>query len=190
MIDANPWSVVAEVARVLDALGVRYAVGGSLASGVAGEPRSTVDADLVVELAPEHVDLLVAQLSARFYVPVEQLRRAVHDRLSVNLIDTTSALKVDFFVAGGTPLDGEALDRRVPFTPETIAQTLYLTTPEDVLLQKLRWFRRGGEVSDRQWRDVVGIVRVQAGRLDRTYLARGAGLLGVTDLLERALAQE
>jgi hypothetical protein len=123
-------------------------------------------------------------------VPVERLRRAVHDRLSVNLIDTETALKVDIFVAGGTPLDVEALNRRVAFSPGTIAQTLYVTTPEDVLLQKLRWYRRGGEVSERQWRDAVGIVRVQAGRLDRGYLVRGAGLLGVSDLLERVLAQE
>ncbi len=151
MTDANPWLVVAEVARVFDALGVRYAVGGSLASGVFGEPRSTIDADLVAELKPRHIDPLVAELSPQFYVPLERLRSAVRDRQSVNLIDQDTAVKVDVFVAGRTPLDRDGLDRR---------------------------------------RDVVGIVRVQGSRLDRDYLAYGADLLGVTDLLTRVLAQE
>lgn len=190
MTDANPWLVVAEVARVFDALGVRYAVGGSLASGVVGEPRSTIDADLVAELQPQHIDPLVAELSPRFYIPIERLRSAVRERQSVNLIDQDTAVKVDIFVAGGTPLDDAALTRRLPFAPRSVARTLYIHTPEDVLLQKLRWYRKGGETSDRQWRDVVGIVRVQGARLDRSYLAYGADLLGVTDLLTRVLAQE
>jgi len=188
--DANPWLVVAEVARVFDALGVRYAVGGSLASGVAGEPRSTIDADLVAELEPRHIEPFVAELSPQFYIPIERLRTAVRDRQSANLIDHDTALKVDVFVAGGTPLDDSALARRLPFSPRSVARTLYIHTPEDVLLQKLRWYRKGGEVSDRQWRDVVAIVRVQGQRLDRDYLAYGADLLGVTDLLSRVLAQE
>lgn len=190
MTEPNPWEVAAAVARAFDAIGVRYAVGGSLASSVAGEPRSTVDVDLVVELEPAHVDSLIAHLSERFYIPVERLRRAVRERLSVNLIDQETAMKVDLFIAGGTPLDQEALERRLPYEPPTMRRTLYIETPEDVLLQKLRWFRKGGEVSDRQWRDVIGIVRVQGPRLDRAYLAHGAGLLGVTDLLDRALAQQ
>ena len=64
---------------------------------------------------------------------------------------------------------------------------VFVHTPEDILLQKLRWFRMGGEVSDRQWRDVRGIVRVQGDRLDGAYLHRGATTLGVADLLTRAL---
>ena len=93
-------------------------------------------------------------------------------------------------MAGGTPLDLEALDRRVLTRSSDVERPLYVHTPEDVLLQKLRWYRKGGEVSDRQWRDVVGILRVQGARLDRSYLTYGAGLLAVTDLLERLLAQE
>lgn len=190
MTDANPWAVVAKVAEVLDLLAVRYAVGGSLASSVVGEPRSTIDADLVAELQPEHIESFIAQLSPRFYIPEERLRRAVRECLSANLIDQDTGMKVDVFIAGGTPLDDAALTRRLPFAPRAGAGILYVHTPEDVLLQKLRWYRRGGEVSDRQWRDVLGIVRVQGARLDRAYLTYGAALLSVTDLLERVLAQE
>ncbi len=77
-----------------------------------------------------------------------------------------------------------------PSVSAGVERPLYVQSPEDVLLQKLRWYRKGGEASDRQWRDVVGIVRVQGDRLDRRYLAYGAALLGVEDLLERVLAQQ
>ncbi len=84
MDDANPWAVVAELARAFEPLGVRYAVGGSLASSVAGEPRSTQDADISADLEPRHVEALLEALAGRFYVPVERLRQAVSERRSVN----------------------------------------------------------------------------------------------------------
>lgn len=190
MSDPNPWEVAAAVAAILDQLHVRYVVGGSLASSLAGEPRSTIDVDLVAELQPHHVPLLAAMLSPRFYVPIERLTTAVHEHRSVSFVDNESLIKVDLFVAGGTPLDLDGLARREAYTPPSTAVPVYVYTPADILLQKLRWFRLGGEVSDRQWRDIVGIIRQQAGLLDRDYLSYGAGKLGVADLLERALAQE
>jgi hypothetical protein len=188
--DANPWLVVAEVARALEALGIRYAVGGSLASSLAGEPRSTQDADISVDLRPEHVDALINGLSGRFYVPAERLRRAAHERLSVNVIHLDTAMKVDLFVAGGTPIDEDVLRRRVPFSPPSASRTLYVYTPEDVLLHKLRWYQRGGATSERQWRDIIGIIRVQGPALDRGYLGQAASTLGVSELLARACAEE
>ena len=68
-------------------------------------------------------------------------------------------------------------------------RVLYVHPPEDILLQKLRWYAMGGRTSDWQWRDVQGIIRVQRDRLDIDYLKRYAPIVGIDDLLTDALAE-
>jgi hypothetical protein len=182
----DPIAVAVSVARALDALGVAHTIGGSIASSFAGEPRSTVDIDVIAALRESDIPTLVSALSADFYVNEEALRRAVRERGSANLIHQTTQLKIDIFVAGGTPLDEQQLRRRQEVDVGA-GRTLYVHPPEDILLQKLRWFRKGGETSDRQWRDILGIIRVQGRHLDREYLASNAPVLAVDDLLARAL---
>lgn len=179
-------SIALQVTSALDALGVVHTIGGSIASSMAGEPRSTIDVDIVADLKAEHVAGLVAALQQDFYLDETALRRAVADLSSANLIHHETSIKIDLFIAGGTPLDRQQLARRLRV--DVGGRTLHVHPPEDILLQKLRWYRKGGEVSDRQWRDVVGIVRVQGTRLDRTYLYSQAPVLGVADLLDRALS--
>lgn len=190
MTTPSPIAVALLVADALETLGVRYTIGGSLASSMSGEPRSTLDVDMVVALSEADIAPLVAAVGTDFYVSEQALRRAVRERATANLIHHETSVKIDLFVAGSTPLDEIQLVRRrrvqVTSNPDRF---LYVHPPEDILLQKLRWFRKGGETSDRQWRDILGIVHVQGDRLDLNYLEPTAVSIGVEDLLRRALGK-
>lgn len=183
----EPLSIAMLVAEIFDELQIPYTIGGSIASTMAGEPRSTVDVDFVAALSEAAIPELTARLAPAFYVAEDALRRAVRDRSSANLIHHDTSIKIDVFVAGGTPLDAQQIARRRRV--DIGGRTLYVHPPEDILLQKLRWFRQGGEVSDRQWRDILGIIRTQGRRLDREYLSTNAPVLGVGTLLERAFRE-
>jgi hypothetical protein len=187
-VPVDPIAIALVVARAFDALGIVHTIGGSIASSIAGEPRSTLDIDVVAALGESDVRPLVAALSADFYVDDQALQRAVRERSSANVIHQATQLKVDIFVAGGTPLDEQQLRRRQAVEVAE-GRTLHVHPPEDILLQKLRWYRKGGAASDRQWRDILGIIRVQAQQLDRDYLQLNAPVLDVADLLARALSE-
>lgn len=176
------------VIHALDALGVPFYIGGSLASSTHGIARSTLDTDVVVAMEPHHVDALVERLSSAYYIPIDRLRSAAIDKSSCNLIHLTTMFKIDLFVSTGRPFDRSALDRArpLPLDEGSDPLTVPMATAEDTVLAKLEWFRRGGEVSERQWSDVVGVLKVNSD-VDQNYLRDWANSLGVTDLLERAL---
>lgn len=182
---SEPVGATAEVARALDELGVRYAIAGSLATSVHGKPRSTHDVDLVAALALVHVDRLVAALEPRFYVDAEMIRDAIRTGECFNVIYLATSFKVDVFV-GRDEFSRQELDRRQLVHVE--GHALHVATAEDAVVHKLLWYRRGGETSDRQWGDVLGVLETRAGTLDIAHMRRWADELGVRDLLERALA--
>jgi hypothetical protein len=182
---------VTPVVRALEDLVVAYLVGGSVASAAHGEFRATNDVDLVTELQEEHVDAFVSAIGAGYYADAGAIRTAVRRRATFNLIHLDTMLKVDVFVSRCRPYDAEAMRRRVlqQYGDIEAPSTLHLASPEDVVLAKLAWFRSGGGVSERQWRDVLGVLRVQGAKVDVAYLRRWSAELDVGDLLERALQQ-
>lgn len=184
-------TAVTPVVEAVEQLGVRYHIGGSLASSAYGIPRATADVDLVAELDLERVDALVAQLQASYYVQADSVRQAVREQGSFNLIHLETMVKVDVFVPESRPFDRSEMSRARLQTLDVAegARAFYLKSPEDLVLRKLEWYRGGGEVSERQWGDVIGVLKVQAGLLDREYLTHWAAQLGLTDLLESALAE-
>lgn len=181
--------VTLAIARALESVGARYCLGGSLASSLHGTPRSTLDADLVTDLSGERVGDFLAAVGPAFFVEPERVEQAVARRGSFNLIHQHSLFKVDVFIQRQDALAAAEMERRQEVILED-GESLFVATPEDILLEKLRWFRLGNEVSQRQWGDVLGIVRVQGKRLDRDYLARGAAAAGLADLLARAYAED
>jgi hypothetical protein len=176
------------VAHALEQIGVPYAVGGSLASSVHGIMRSTLDVDIVADMKLEHIQPLIAALSKEFYADDEMMKDAVEQHSSFNLIHYETAFKVDIFIRKLRAFDQMQLERRRPSVIATEPdQSVYVVSPEDIVLAKLEWYRMGGEVSDRQWRDILGVLKTRAGELDLAYLRKWANELKVSDLIERAL---
>ena len=87
------------LAKLLDEVGVPYVIGGSVASSLIGEPHSTVDIDIAVQLTPVDLESLIDRVRPTFYVPEGDAARAVQERDSFNIIHTDAALKVDLFVS-------------------------------------------------------------------------------------------
>lgn len=171
--------------KVFADLRIEYRIGGSVASSTFGRARSTMDVDLVVNLGREHVEPLCSALGTDYYIDAGAMREAIGRQSSFNLIHLATMIKVDVFVLGTGPYDRESFSRSSKEAIGTLSDVSFCTA-EDMILRKLEWYHAGGELSDRQWVDVLGLLQVQAGALDQDYLTRWARELGLSDLLDRA----
>ena len=176
-----------EFAEVLEHLGARYMIGGSLASITWGEPRFTQDVDFVVDLEARHIEGLLERLADRWYADEASIREAIERRSSFNAIRLAGMVKVDVFIPPDEGLHANKWRRarRAALTADGVPE-LPITSAEDILLQKLDWFRKGDGVSEQQWRDVTSLLRIRGGELDDAYLDEWARRMNLEDLLIRA----
>jgi len=182
------FQVTRKVAAALDSAGVRYFLGGSVASALYGEARSTRDVDLVAALLSHHIEPFLAALGDGFYAEATAIRAAVAARTSFNVIHLDTMVKVDIFIFKADAFGRSQFARRTlrQLSPDD-SVSIYVASAEDTVLAKLQWYREGGGVSDRQWTDVLGVLKVQGTALDRAYMEEWARELGLTALLRRAL---
>lgn len=188
-MDPETIRVLLDVVGRLDRLGIRYVIGGSLASSTHGEFRASADADLLIELPYDRVKDLVSAFETEFYVSMAAATEAVTHHRSFNLIHLGTLFKVDLFVKGSRRLNESQMGRRVQTSVGTPPATVFMSSPEDTILCKLDWYRKGGHVSAIQWRDVLGVLKQQGSRLDLVLLRDIAQTEGLSELLERALRE-
>jgi hypothetical protein len=186
----EPVEVTLKVTRVLEDLGVPYLIAGSLASTLYGMVRTTQDSDIVTELRIEHLQPFISALQDEFYIDDEMISESIQRHSSFNIIHRETMFKVDVFIPRPRPFLQSQLSRaqKQTFLFETEMSARF-ASPEDTILSKLEWYRMGGEVSDRQWRDILGVLKTRSGELDLAYMQKWAGELKVTDLLDRALKE-
>lgn|SRR5579884_272746 len=187
----QPLSVVKKVTQLLDELRIPYFIGGSIASSILGFERSTMDVDLVADINEEDVIAFVEAVKREFYVDADMIREAIQTHTSFNLLHLPTMVKVDIFIMKPDAWAKEkwARRRRERIGSGSDEFAVYLASSEDMILQKLAWFQMGGGVSERQWNDVQGVLKVQAPHLDYAYLRYWANELGLSPLLQKACVE-
>jgi hypothetical protein len=185
---SEPLQITQKVISAFDTLHIPYLIGGSLASSVYGTLRSTLDADLIADIKLDDVSQFVTILKNEFYIDSEMIANAIKDQNSFNIIHINSMFKVDIFILKHRDFDLNQMKRRkVKPVGDNPEQSLCFSSPEDLILAKLQWYQAGGEVSERQWQDVLGVLKIQKEQLDYLYLDHWAKQLNIQNLLDRAL---
>ncbi|MFN0106950.1 MAG: hypothetical protein ACKV2U_33260 [Bryobacteraceae bacterium] len=175
-----------ELLWALEVLKIDYALVGSVASSAHGEPRATMDVDLLARITAPLLERLAVLLGTRFYFDVENAKEAVRRGVSFNILSMRDVTKFDFFPAGVDAFGTAQLARKVFAHVDFLSDIeVPVASPEDVVLAKLRWYDQGGRSSEKQWNDILGILRVQGERIDWGYIEGWAPQLGVADLLAK-----
>ncbi len=186
--EPDPIDIAIRVAKAIEGVSGTYFVGGSVASSLQGDPRATNDIDFIVSLPVGGERALRDALGADFELDVDALHEALRRSSSMNAFFLPLLTKIDLFGLGREPYDQMEFSRRRPVAVRSTGETLVVKSPEDTVLRKLLWYRAGGEVSDKQWRDVVSVLRVSSAVLDPAYLGDWSQRLSCADLLARARA--
>jgi len=178
---------VQPVIQAFEKISIPYYIGGSVASSVYGMARATLDVDVIADLKVTHIPRLKQILENKYYIDAEMIADAIRTNSSFNLIHLETMIKIDVFIHENEPYQNEALQRKKKDTLEDNGKIqFYFSSPEDIIIHKLQWYKMGGLVSERQWLDVIGVIKVQGDLLDKKYLAGWSRKLGLSSLLKEA----
>lgn len=176
--------VVLAVLKALDEVGIAYMIVGSLASNAYGIPRSTQDADIVMDASSSAISQLSTQLPDSLVMDSQLTFETVTGTHRVIVTPTRSKFKVELFLTNDDPHDRERFSRKV--RGQTYGQDVWLPTPEDVVITKLRWSRHGKRLKDID--DVRNVIAVQGEALDWAYILRWCDEHGTRELLKEIRA--
>jgi hypothetical protein len=176
----EPTELLGYAAGVLERLGIRYAVVGSFASSFFGEARFTNDVDIVADLTAQALPQFISAFPPdQFYVSEDAVRAAIGAHGQFNIIHPDSGLKIDVIIPDAIGIDDQRLERRMRVQPRDAAFEAYFAAPEDVILNKLKYYQDGQ--SDKHLRDIAGILKVSGDRIDRAYIEDWASRLGLME---------
>ncbi len=186
MSESDLYTALQDLTDALSKAKVHYFIGGSIASSLHGEFRATNDIDTICEFDDCNVDVFISAARAKFIIDEAALRQAVKRAATYNIIHESSLTKVVLSSSTGEFRQQELARASFFDLPGSTIQ-MRVASAEDVILSKLVWYRKGNDASDRQWRDILGVLKTRANTLDLSYLKKTAEQLNVSDLLDRVL---
>jgi hypothetical protein len=178
------------LARLVDhfnASNIEYMVVGSLASSALSVARTTFDADIVISSAADQLDQFLNRIEQEFYFDRRTAHQAFVNNSMFNVIDYSLGCKADLIPLKPQPFERSQFQRRrITKMPDSDLE-VWTSTAEDTILAKLMWAKMSE--SERQYRDVLQVARVQWATLDREYLSSWAEKLGVEELYNKLLSE-
>ena len=181
-------SALQPVVKALEKFSIPYYIGGSIASSIHGMARATMDIDIVADVKLHHISLLKRELEKSYYIDEDMIKEAIQNSSSFNLIHLETVIKIDVFIFKDISYQRSVLARKIKDTLEDddVKTEFYFSSPEDIIISKLQWYELGEKVSERQWLDVIGVIKVQGDSLDKNYLQVWTKELGIFELLKNA----
>jgi len=190
MINPDILTAIKPVVDAFNKLSITYYIGGSIASSIYGTARATLDVDIIADITLDRVSSLVRYLIQEYYIDEQMIMEAIRRSASFNLIHLETMIKIDVFIKKKDDYNELSFERkrRDTLVDGDEESDFYFASPEDIILNKLQWYKAGDQVSERQWLDIIGVIKVQNDSLNTAYLKQWAEILELFSLLKKAFA--
>ncbi|MEO8210992.1 MAG: hypothetical protein ABI840_10555 [bacterium] len=177
--------------QTFEEIGISYYICGSIASSAFGISRTTQDIDFVSDISKASVEIFVEKLRDKYFIDADMIKDAIDTKTSFNLIHLETMMKIDIFILKDSLFHMKTNERKFKDKLDENENSIeiYLCSAEDIILSKLVWYVSGNEISERQWLDVIGVIKVQQQNLDLEYLNYWSKELNVERLLRKAFLE-